>query len=219
MKKTLMAGAFALASLTGVAQAATVITSPATLNLVNFGTGNGNGLQAAATATASTMGMVFTPGLAGVFSGSSAGTNSTNGFTSPLAGNANYLAVQPNGLITFTFAAAQTSFGLLIGTIDSYNSLSFTGTSGTQTYSGSDIVNALGGSANGSTTRNVLFTGLNAFTTVTASDTTFSAFEFVPAVTAAVPEPAAWGMMILGFGLVGGVMRRRSSAKVNVRFA
>jgi hypothetical protein len=26
----------------------------------------------------------------------------------------------------------------------------------------------------------------------------------------AVPEPATWAMMIMGFGLVGGVMRRRS---------
>ena len=33
----------------------------------------------------------------------------------------------------------------------------------------------------------------------------------------AVPEPATWGMMILGFGLVGGAMRRR--AKVRVAFA
>jgi hypothetical protein len=28
--------------------------------------------------------------------------------------------------------------------------------------------------------------------------------------TAAVPEPAAWGMMIAGFGLVGAAMRRRT---------
>ncbi|MGO8608729.1 PEPxxWA-CTERM sorting domain-containing protein [Rhizobium johnstonii] len=30
----------------------------------------------------------------------------------------------------------------------------------------------------------------------------------------AVPETATWGMMILGFGLVGGAMRRRSAPKV-----
>jgi len=29
-------------------------------------------------------------------------------------------------------------------------------------------------------------------------------------LTAAVPEPATWGMMIFGFGLVGGALRRRS---------
>ncbi len=32
------------------------------------------------------------------------------------------------------------------------------------------------------------------------------------ALRSAVPEPATWAMMILGFGLVGGAMRRRRSA-------
>jgi hypothetical protein len=35
---------------------------------------------------------------------------------------------------------------------------------------------------------------------------------FIDGVTvAAVPEPATWGMMILGFGLIGGALRRRTS--------
>jgi len=33
-----------------------------------------------------------------------------------------------------------------------------------------------------------------------------------------VPEPATWALMILGFGAVGGAMRRRN-AKTSVRFA
>lgn len=35
-----------------------------------------------------------------------------------------------------------------------------------------------------------------------------------PAAVAAVPEPAAWAIMILGLGLVGGTARRRSSVMV-----
>ena len=31
----------------------------------------------------------------------------------------------------------------------------------------------------------------------------------------AVPEPGAWGLMIIGFGLVGGAMRRRSPSRQN----
>ena len=36
--------------------------------------------------------------------------------------------------------------------------------------------------------------------------------SFSPIVTPAVPEPATWAMMILGFGVVGGALRRRSAA-------
>ena len=35
-----------------------------------------------------------------------------------------------------------------------------------------------------------------------------------PASVGAVPEPASWAMMLAGFGVVGGAMRRRSMARV-----
>lgn len=38
-------------------------------------------------------------------------------------------------------------------------------------------------------------------------------------VASAVPEPATWGMMVLGMGLVGGVMRRRRNVRTAVQFA
>jgi hypothetical protein len=31
-------------------------------------------------------------------------------------------------------------------------------------------------------------------------------------MTGSVPEPASWAMMIAGFGLIGGAMRRRAAA-------
>jgi hypothetical protein len=40
---------------------------------------------------------------------------------------------------------------------------------------------------------------------------------YANAATAAVPEPATWGMMILGFGVMGAVMRRRVRAS-EIRF-
>lgn len=44
----------------------------------------------------------------------------------------------------------------------------------------------------------------------------FSA-NFSPA--SAVPEPATWAMMILGFGFVGGAMRRRNRQRTKVQYA
>ena len=54
---------------------------------------------------------------------------------------------------------------------------------------------------------------LNGFATVNNS-TSFNVQSFAP--TAAVPEPAMWGMMIMGFGLIGATLRRR---KATVSFA
>ena len=52
------------------------------------------------------------------------------------------------------------------------------------------------------------------FATTIRYDLTFGAgngtFNGTANLTA-VPEPATWGMMIMGFGLLGGVMRRRST--------
>ena len=39
--------------------------------------------------------------------------------------------------------------------------------------------------------------------------------NFTPNITGAVPEPASWAMMLLGFGLVGSTMRRRGATRVS----
>ena len=44
-------------------------------------------------------------------------------------------------------------------------------------------------------------------------------FRMGAASAAAVPEPATWAMMLLGFGAIGFGMRRRRSDTVRVRFA
>jgi len=41
--------------------------------------------------------------------------------------------------------------------------------------------------------------------------------DFTPVATTAVPEPASWAMMLMGFALTGAMMRRRQTTRV--RFA
>lgn len=48
--------------------------------------------------------------------------------------------------------------------------------------------------------------------TVTITDVTDATFSI--ALTGAVPEPATWGMLVLGFGLVGAGLRNRRTARV-----
>lgn len=54
-------------------------------------------------------------------------------------------------------------------------------------------------------------TGSNAFNLTTGMS--FSA------ATGAVPEPATWAMMLLGMGMVGGAMRRKSKVTTKVAYA
>lgn len=77
--------------------------------------------------------------------------------------------------------------------------------------------------ASGATTTNQGFTAVSSGKTVLTGGTytlTFQALDsgsdntaFIDAVSvAAVPEPATWGMMLLGFGMVGAGLRRRRTA-------
>jgi hypothetical protein len=55
--------------------------------------------------------------------------------------------------------------------------------------------------------------GGRSFTTLAAApvDSNFKGVAFAPNVFAAVPEPSSWAMMVGGFGLLGGALRRRKT--------
>lgn len=64
--------------------------------------------------------------------------------------------------------------------------------------------------------------------TLDLSDATFATpgsanvsatFKLLREAAPSVPEPATWAMMLVGFGLIGGTMRRRVQPKMRVNFA
>ena len=130
-----------------------------------------------------------------------------------------------NGSYSVAFTGVQV-FSFVFGGLDSYNSVTLrfldlmTNTMVTQVRSGTQIC---GGAANvgcalGSTGRVTYdFGGTGILTSVTFASAT-PAFE-IDQLASAVPEPAAWALMILGFGIVGSALRRRRRTQVRFNFA
>jgi hypothetical protein len=143
---------------------------------------------------------------AGVYAG-----NFPNIAVSPYGGQSQstYLVAQAGDPVAISLGGTYTKFGLLWGTVDSYNHLDFYkgGVQGTKvaSVSGGDV---LPGGDNGTQNVYVTISGLPSFDTVVAVDIGQPAFEFVP--DAPVPEPASaalLGVGLLGFGFTQ--LRRR----------
>lgn len=102
------------------------------------------------------------------------------------------------------------------GSIDGYNTLELLGSglTGQTVFTGADIkLPANGDQGSQLTNRRVNF-AFTAGETLTGLKLTSTgrAFEIDDIATNAVPEPAMWAMMIVGFGLVGASMRNRTRA-------
>ncbi|MCU6455830.1 PEPxxWA-CTERM sorting domain-containing protein [Sphingomonas sp. A2-49] len=117
---------------------------------------------------------------------------------------------------------AFSSISLFVGSLDTYNTVELLDAAGTAigTYSGTAMSGGAIplGAMTPSNNRRVTFTGTDGTVFYGAkfyNQGNNSAFEFDNvSFTAAVPEPATWAMMILGFGMVGFAARnrRRSTA-------
>ena len=105
------------------------------------------------------------------------------------------------------------SFSIYIGSVDSYNSITFKGANGyEETVSGSQLVAiANGNQSSDETNRRFYFDfGADRVNEVIFSSTSNS-FEFDNIAAGAVPEPATWAMLLVGFGFIGASLRRRQA--------
>lgn len=156
-------------------------------------------------------------------------TGSSGNGAQPLGSTGNYFTVGPStgteatiNLSSFGGAIGQISF--IWGSVDTYNTLEILNTAGgiLATFTGSQIIASQFG--------NQTLPQSNPLVTFTFSGgdefnvgglrlrSTSEAFEIDNIAIQAVPEPGTWLMMIVGFGLLGGMLRsRRRELKANTK--
>jgi hypothetical protein len=126
-----------------------------------------------------------------------------------------YASVQQGetGVLSLLNGFYLTSFSFYMGSPDEYNHVTFHLLGGgSQTFDGNQI---WGGSPSGNGDRTAGYRVYYNFggakvDGITFSTETTNAFEFDGlAGGVAVPEPASWAMMIMGFGAMGGLLRSR----------
>ena len=148
-------------------------------------------------------------GNAVLFTGSQSGVSAAPATGPSTKDLGQYLSVQGGESGTVSFADTE-SVSIYVGSLDTYNTVTFGGPGG-QTFTGSQL-GVISGAANGNQTGSntngrFLFTFTAPVDSVTFSSSG-NAFE-VADVTSGAPEPAAWSMMIVGFGLAGAGLRSR----------
>jgi hypothetical protein len=150
-------------------------------------------------------GFLIQPGLAGTFS------FTYNGETPLVVGNQTY--VKGANLLSGTVTAASIA-GANASSSGGFSASTSSGSVVTFTSDFLDFTNTVNRDVAISLTsivpglsRNNANTALNSFR---ASATGAFSSDPVPLVNGIVPEPATWGMMLLGFGLIGGALRRRA---------
>jgi len=166
-----------------------------------------------------------TGGTAGVLTGTSS-AGAAPAFSATTADTTAYLSVGAGQTFTLT-SPALSEISFYAGSLDPYNSITFTGDGGfSQTFTGNQLTAATMAAdlANGSQTAagangRYTFTFDQSVTAVLIASNS-PAFEIsnigaIPAGGAVglVPEPAAWALMLVGFGGLGAGLRRQRRSR------
>ena len=130
-----------------------------------------------------------------------------------------YMAIQSTQSETLNTPVLR-SLSLFIGSLDPSNKITFNGIGGfTQSFLGSDLFTpALGDQSNDANNRRFYFSfdPSNKVDQIVFSSGVNS-FEFDTLAASAVPEPATWAMMLLGFGGIGFLLRAGKRQGMGVR--
>ncbi|MDP1028608.1 PEPxxWA-CTERM sorting domain-containing protein [Sphingomonas sp. KR1UV-12] len=239
MRKISAALAFGAAVLATPAFAGVAFTSVAGTSANNTGVAGATANMTFNTPSIGTAGEATSKGLVANLSGSATrsdvvGSGQANGNGSgnfnvytpaPYDGNG-FFAIGGDGSLKLSSATGTnfSSISVFIGSIDAYNSIDLFDQTGAfiRSFSGTQLNNDVApaypgdGTQAGSrfvtfnATAGTLFSGIKFYNTGGNSAFEFDNVSF----TAAVPEPATWAMMFLGFGMVAGAARyRRRSSK------
>jgi hypothetical protein len=124
-----------------------------------------------------------------------------------------YETVSGGGAATLTSLVGLRQFSFYMGSPDDYNhlALTFTGGGGTQTLNGTQIWGGAPppGDGNQALGFTVTYTFAPDAVNMIHFTSDSNAFEFDTLGGIAVPEPTSWALMLVGFGLAGGMLRAR----------
>jgi opacity protein-like surface antigen len=156
---------------------------------------------------------VLLPGYTLDLDGATVGVNEGgSGYSGTLPNDpTHYLTIPGGAKATLTSLSGIKAFSLYMGSPDSYNSIRFVGDGFDQTLTGGQLSGGNTGQQWSWGARvNYDFGGARIHQVILSSSS--NSFESDNFAVAAVPEPATWAMMIMGFGTIGALMRRRQLA-------
>lgn len=210
--RTLLTTAAAVAALTVAAPAAAAVT----VSVTSFGDPNllpDGQVLVADFNNAGDPEAVLLSGFSLDLNGATVGVNEGGaGYSGTLPNDpTHYLTVPGGSNAVLTSVTGLSAFSLYMGSPDIYNAIRFIGAGFDETLTGGQLSGGDTSQAWGWGARvNFDFGGATVNQVVLSS--TSNSFEVDNFAVAAVPEPATWAMMILGFGAMGAVIRQRRYA-------